>query len=370
MRTAQLAVPALIACLAAPCVAMAAEASFQSLGRFWAAGVSDDGNTVIGTGNDAAAGGGQVIVRWTRATGVQTLAWDPTSEHTNAIAVSGDGSTVIATDYNADALIWTTGGGLRRLFADQQPGLGGYPRAVSRDGSSITGSITGGPAFLWTAGSGGAALPLPAGRVDASGTALSDDGSVVFGMAFDNPGQRRAFRWTAAGGSTLLDHPAGLVGSEPLAASADGATAVGWAYGADDVHRPFRWTAETGVQLLTGPGGSPTAGEAADVSGDGSVVVGSAGGAFIWDEANGVRSLKAVLASEYGLDLPGWTLTSASAITPDGLAIVGQASHPEFGDNVVYRVVLPEPAGTAVLAGAAAAALLRRRNRAAVSAEV
>ena len=68
MRLTRLSVFVLLVCVIAP----AAEASIQSLGRFWVAGVSDDGNTVIGTGNDAAAGGGQVIVRWTPAAGLHT----------------------------------------------------------------------------------------------------------------------------------------------------------------------------------------------------------------------------------------------------------------------------------------------------------
>ena len=35
--------------------------------------------------------------------------------------------------------------------------------------------------------------------------------------------------------------------------------------------------------------------------------------AFIWDSVNGMRSLKEVLITEYGLDLSGWTLNVLGA---------------------------------------------------------
>lgn len=74
-----------------------------------------------------------------------------------------------------------------------------------------------------------------------------------------------------------------------------------------------------------------------------------------------MRELASVLASDYGVDTSGWTLLSATAISPDGLTIVGQASHPQLGGNVAYRVVLPEPSG-ALAACALLGCLLRRRR--------
>ena len=359
-----------IVCVAATaaCALPATAASFEPLGQFWAVDVTDDGNSVVGTDNDPAAGGGQVIARWTPATGVRTVAWASYSEHTTAIAVSGDGSAIIGSDYNADAVYWTQAGGLRRLLPDEQPGLGGYARAVSRDGRLVTGHFTLGRPFLWTAGAGAAPLPLPAGYDRGAGNAFSADGSVIAGTA-DDPYPRRAFRWTAASGSTLLDQAPGIVGSDSTAISADGSTVVGWAFGDDEISRPFRWTEAGGMQVLGPLPGGTTTGSAADVSGDGSVVVGTASSgplpgqarAFIWDESHGMRELASVLASDYGLDLSGWTLLSAKAITPDGLTIVGQASHPQLGGNVAYRVVLPEPSGALATVGFLACLLRRRR---------
>jgi uncharacterized membrane protein len=194
-------------------------------------------------------------------------------------------------------------------------------------------------------------------------------------MLFNSPGQRRTFRWTVAGGTVLLDQPAGIVGSEANSVSSDGSTVVGRAYDANDVNHPFRWTAAGGFELLghlpgfpTDPALSHTSG-AVGATADGAIVVGTESfgpglvnsTAFIWDAAHGMRDLKSALASDYGIDLTGWTLFTANGITPDGTTLVGLGSHPQFGDTVAWRVVLPEPAGAAALV--TPCWLLRRRRR-------
>src|SRR5262249_20881001 len=71
------------------------------------------------------------------------------------------------------------------------------------------------------------------------------------------------------------------------------------------------------------------------VSADGSVIVGTSSSssgsqAFIWDEADGMRSLQTVLASQgLGAALQGWTLTSAIAISSNGLTITGDGYDPQ-----------------------------------------
>ena len=52
--------------------------------------------------------------------------------------------------------------------------------------------------------------------------------------------------------------------------------------------------------------------------------------AFIWNQANGVQNLQQVLISDgLGSALTGWTLTAATAITPDGNTIVGNGIDPQ-----------------------------------------
>jgi hypothetical protein len=50
--------------------------------------------------------------------------------------------------------------------------------------------------------------------------------------------------------------------------------------------------------------------------------------AFVWDEVNGMRLLSDYLTSSLGLDLTGWTLIDAYAMTPDGSVIVGEGRNP------------------------------------------
>lgn len=339
----------------------AADASFEVLGRFWPAGVSDDGNTIAGTWIDPALQRGQVMSIWTPAGGLRTAGFAQGSEHTNAKRISGDGSTILGADYNSDALYWTAASGIVYPLASEPPGLRGYPGDVSRDGSVITGHLFAAGPFRWTAATGAVELPMAAGWIDGWANAVTPDGAVIAGTLFNSPGHRRAFRWTAAGGSVLLDQPAGVVGSDATAVSADASTIVGWAYEGNDVHRPFRWTAESGLQLL-----NLAPGEASDVTADGSIIIGNgseSGGAFIWDAARGARDLKAALTADYGVDLTGWTIHSADAITPDGMTIVGRGAHAQFGDNVAWRVVVPEPGGAVVLLALCGALSLRPRKR-------
>jgi hypothetical protein len=76
------------------------------------------------------------------------------------------------------------------------------------------------------------------------------------------------------------------------------------------------------------------------VSGDGTRIVGQGrqavpgpagqtARAVIWDSEHGLREIKGVLENDYGLDLTGWTLVEANAISRDGTTIVGTGYPPE-----------------------------------------
>jgi len=83
------------------------------------------------------------------------------------------------------------------------------------------------------------------------------------------------------------------------------------------------------------------------VSRDGSRIVGRSDGldggiqAFVWDEENGMQALDEMLV-ELGLDLSGWTLLSANAISADGRTIVGAALNP-LGLEEAFVAFVPEP---------------------------
>jgi uncharacterized membrane protein len=115
------------------------------------------------------------------------------------------------------------------------------------------------------------------------------------------------------------------------------------------------WTEATGFVGLGGVGGG-----ALDVSFDGSVIVGSSGGvAFIWDAQHGMRSLQQVLTDELGLDLSGWSLTSASGISDDGRVIAGTGLFE--GATEAWIAVIPEPGTLALVAIGLGMLGLRRR---------
>ena len=60
-----------------------------------------------------------------------------------------------------------------------------------------------------------------------------------------------------------------------------------------------------------------------------------------------MRSLQNVLTSELDLDLTGWTLTTARAISNDGLKITGYGMH--NGISEAWVAIIPEPSTLGLL---------------------
>jgi len=84
------------------------------------------------------------------------------------------------------------------------------------------------------------------------------------------------------------------------------------------------------------------------VSSDGNIVVGSSDSslgdqAFIWDSLVGMQSVQELLTNDFGLDLTGWVLQSATGISGDGRTVVGFGTNP-FGHTEGWIAVIPEPA--------------------------
>jgi probable HAF family extracellular repeat protein len=203
---------------------------------------------------------------------------------------------------------------------------------------------------------------------------VSADGSVVVGQASmslipPNPSPQldRAFRWTEAGGiQNLGELPGGGAHSNAYGVSSDGEVVVGRSLSASG-GEAFRWTAATGIVGLGDlPGGSFQS-SAYGVSDDGTIAVGqgrSATGteAVIWD-ANGIHPLKTVF-QDLGVDVTGWTLTSAEAISTDGNTIIGYGQAPGSSSTAGIVAVIPEPEhATMLLSGALALVFLRRRGK-------
>ena len=189
--------------------------------------------------------------------------------------------------------------------------------------------------FRWLPARGIAGLPgLPVAVVRCAARAVSADGAVVVGESRHNLTTTRRFRFHADTGLIQLGVLPGDSSSVADGVSADGSVIVGSSSGADT--QAFRWTQETGmIGLGTLPGGSRNS-RARGVSADGSVIVGQCYGeagfeAFIWDATNGMRSVRQVLVSQFGLgaNLRGWKLRAATAVSADGSVVVGYGMNPD-----------------------------------------
>jgi len=156
---------------------------------------------------------------------------------------------------------------------------------------------------------------------------VSAVGDYVVGESYNSS---KAAYWTEAGGAVDLGPSSGIAN----AVSADGSVIVGLhASGSFPAFNATRWTA---VDYLPS---AITPGVAADVTDDGSVVVGrrdfvvtpgnARGEAFRWTQAGGVVNLGYLPGGETGS-------SAATAVTPDGLVIVG-GSKSSNGDSEAFR---------------------------------
>jgi probable HAF family extracellular repeat protein len=342
----------------------AAAPSFTPLGSApsYAYGVSADGSVVVGTLGTFFA------FRWTAAGGLQPVTLPIGYSAGDGRGISADGSVVVGGwrgPIGAEAFRQSGVGGAQGLGS-----MGGGFQTTTAFGASADGSVVVGKGtnaagfeqpFRWTASAGAEGLGILAGFTDGTATAASADGSVVIGssLTITSSPTSRAFRWTAASGIVGLG-PSN-VRSGAIDISDDGTAIVGF-----QGTRATRWTAGGNTDLGSLPSFESFA--ANGVSADGSVIVGEASAInptsrsapFIWDQANGMRSLTQVLA-DLGVQVPaGWELQSANAISADGLTIAGTGADPA-GKFEGWVAVVPEPVALPLLAAAFGMFALRRR---------
>jgi probable HAF family extracellular repeat protein len=265
-----------------------------------------------------------------------------------AYAISADGMTVVGYGRAAAfgspfrAFIWRDGLGMAPIGDPPGPGsiFGSYASGVSADGTVIVGASdaeTGYPrAFCLSPKRSWSTIC----NFPSSASGVSADGQTVVGVA-SVKGIDIPFAWSDAKGLRFLgDLKGGMTGGVAYAVNADASVIVGGSMSSRSdpkyAYEAFRWTAWNGMQPL---GDLPTgdfSSEARAVSADGSVVVGLSGvfpsprtAAFIWTETDGMRDLRDVLVADYNLDLTGWELSSAQAISADGRTIVGRGVNPQ-----------------------------------------
>lgn len=307
--------------------------------------VSADGKTVVG---ESWGMSGREAFRWTESTGMQGLGYVPGNTYSGATAVSADGQTVVGNISGGLNFIWTPGTGM------QDPGIGIQITGISADGHIVIGydgSLTGG--VRWTVENGKqylASIPIGQGYPGWSpALAMTSDGQTVVGQS----SVLKAYRWTSVSGiQSLGPLPTGTFGSTGWGVAEDGKTVVGTVSSLAGMEA-MRWTEKNGYQLLGDFPGGLFSSSAQDVSANGQSVVGSGTSelfganysgdtAFLWTEIGGMRSFKDVLENDFGLNLQGWQLTNATAISDDGLTVVGVGYNPS-GQSEAWLARLGDP---------------------------
>ncbi len=272
-----------------------------------------------------------------------------------ATSTSSDGRWIVGGGTSAEgsrAVLWHEG----KLDAldDSPPPSRTLAWGVSADGSVQVGEIrtlSGARAWIRSNGEKSFLDAVDDLGVPVLARAVSADGRTIAGEATAERGNK-AFRWQSGRTEGLSDLAGNLWSSSAHGVSADGSTVVGFSeslWGRE----AFRWS---DVEML-GLGGLSDHHEfislAHDASYNGEIVVGSSENeqeiseAFIWDTLGGTRSLRDVLIFYYGLDLAGWTLTRATAVSDDGRTIVGSGLNPRGKDEAwIARLPTPSVAGS------------------------
>ena len=312
-------------------------ADFQGIGTSlgsttsFAWGVSGDGQVIVGSSDEDA-------IRWESGT-ITTLGGIgcPIIEHSEAKAISNDGSTIVGTTCGK-GFVWTSATGMEPI-----PKKIGQIDALTANAVSATGYLISGmdivdDAFAWSAVDGIVSLGTLTGdyRAEANGVhwvppfppILPAGLATVVGTSSNTTTDHKfqAFTWNSRTAAIQgLGYLAGDSWSGANAISRDGSTVVGWSGpGFSGPTKPVRWVSGI-IELI--PGAPPADCQANAVSADGTVVVGGCGlgQAWIWDTVHGFRDLAVVLGNGFGINLSGWGLSKATGVSDDGKTIVGYA---------------------------------------------
>ena len=225
---------------------------------------ANDNGSVI-AGSMAQDGKTYRAYRWTGSGPPEDLGTLHNWPRSYAEGVSGTGSVIVGASLYTDlqfafgeAFRWTPGGGMKGLGYLKPNGSYSHAMGVSHDGSAIVGfSQSGGmgnprEAFIWTESQGMKELPglvgAPPQIVEAH--AVNADGTIAVGLA-DDPGngESRPVRWID-GVPQNLGVPAGFDYGRAFAVSDDGSVVGGVAGGGNKDPTAVVWTALTGMILL------------------------------------------------------------------------------------------------------------------------
>jgi len=322
--------------------------------------LSGDGSIAVGWFRDGNSFLSPTVgFRWSVAGGYTSLLPQVAGNSCFAFGTNFTGS-IACGDSGSNGVTWSSTSNFAPVLA------GVSSRVVDISGNGLvritrTQFNTGG---AWT---GLAALPSPHVdpellRVSADGAQIAatvfrrvQTGSSGYGGPIFSNFARIAVYNPASGAWTIVEPLPDYENISTLSISADGRVSVGTSTDQEGA-LPQRAVRSTDGGLAVSIGAlSPADGSTAlDVSADGSVIVGRSGStAFVWTAADGMRSVQSVLTAN-GVDLGGFTLTSAKAVSDNGQIVVGTGTDPQgrqrqwMADvSVVCTAVAPIVATTA-----------------------
>ena len=196
----------------------------------------------------------------------------PSTPQPHPYALSGDGRVVVGQFAPGNAFVWRGSETSKFKPSPDLTVLDIYAQATSQDGSVIVGKA--GQAYRYSRAGGFVLLGKLQGDIDSFAYDVSGDGNVIVGYSQAKT-YNRAFVWRKAGGMTEIPTPAPNTSSIALAVSQNGKSACGIST-ADTSVRAFQTNFE--VSELLPIGRIYTDSAANDISGDGSIVVGSVSG--------------------------------------------------------------------------------------------
>lgn len=258
------------------------------------AGLSDSGEVLVGSSESAV--GFQAFV-WTRSTGTTGLGCLPGKTYSVGQGISADGTVIVG-----------------------QSGRPGSPQTIE--------------GFRWTKQEGMTGLGFLPGMTEDDALSVSADGQVIIGTTYGGDCNGQAFRWTRATGIVGLGFLPGQNYSFARALSADGSVVAGDAQVSwrSPARQAFRWTESGGMVGLGFLSGGGNYSIVLGLSDDGTRLAGASDSAegiqaYLWTEAEGMRSVRDVLVNDYGVDLAGWTLLAAT-LSADGQTLTGRGLNP------------------------------------------
>jgi uncharacterized membrane protein len=250
--------------------------------------VSDDGTVLVGCMDDPGTGA-EVAAMWTQANGWVSLGFLPNAlscpSKSNAYDVSGDGNTVVGLSWDGCSgrgFKWTAANGMEEL---EVLGSGGNrATTISGDGTAIGGfgqTTARAPAY-WDASDLSGELYDPAVTGEVNG--INGDASVSVGTMYFSGGWYSAYYRVGAGPAVNIGSlSGGTMAGNAQDVSADGSVIVGFDHASFN-REAWMWTPGSGIVGINallptlGITGAPFIQVSRAVSADGSVIVGGATG--------------------------------------------------------------------------------------------